>query len=105
MKPWLVTIGSYCIKSPIPTRLEKELGDYNSWAANPFQLNRSGLYARGVDNGTLGRERTQILGYLGFCSHQFNLPLSSVGLTLFERPDYILSLLTFLKVRLKVLDT
>ena len=105
MKLGLVRTLSYCIKPPFPIRLENELEDYFSWAASPFQLNRSGPYARGVDSGTLGRERTQILGFLGFCSHQFNLPLSSVGLALFERPDYILSLFTFLKVRLKVLDT
>lgn len=105
MNPELVKTLSYGLKPPFTTKLTKELGDLISWAGNPLQLNRSGSYARGVDSGTLDRERTQILGYLGFCYHQFNLPLSSVGLSLFERPDYMLSLFTFLKVRFKVLNT
>lgn len=95
----LVKAISYCIKSPLPRQLEKELGQYFSWAGCSFQLDRVGSYARGVDTGTLEREKTQILGYLGFCSQQFNLPLSSLDLSLFERPDYVLSLFTFLKVR------
>lgn len=105
VNPGLVKTLFYGLKSPLPFKVDKELKGLNSWASSPFQLNRSGSYARGVDSGTLDRERTQILGYLGFCYHQFNLPPSSLGLSLFERPDYILSLFTFLKVRFKVLDT
>ena len=105
VNPELVKTLYYGLQPPFTIKLTKELGDLNSWSGSPFQLNRSGSYARGVDSVTLDRERTQILGYLGFCYHQFNLPLSSVGLSLFERPDYMLSLFTFLKVRFKVLDT
>ena len=100
VKPELVKTLSYCLKPPFLPSFEKDLGEYIKWALNPLQLNRSGSYAKGVDSGTFERERTQILGYLGFCSEQFNLPLSRVGLALFERPDCILTLFTFLKVRL-----
>jgi hypothetical protein len=95
----LVKLNSYALKGPFLPELEKQLGDLIAWMGNPIQLDRQGALARGVGSETLKRHKDLTLGYLGFCHHFLNQPLSTVDLSLFEDPSLILSFCLFLKVR------
>jgi hypothetical protein len=90
---------SYALKVPLSPELEKQLEALIAWMGNPIQLDRQGALARGVGADTLKRHKDMTLGYLGFCHHFLNQPLSTVDLSLFEDPALILSFCLFLKVR------